>query len=52
MLNFQNAHRVMEVYLDWEAELTDIFTMENRAAKKTLELSLPPYGYKIFEVNR
>lgn len=50
VLNFQSASRVMEVYLDWEAELTDIFTMERRATKRTLQLSLPPYGYKIFEV--
>ncbi len=52
VLNFQSAYRVMEVYLDWEAQLTDIFTKKRLAATKTLQLSLPPYGYKIFEVER
>lgn len=52
VLNFQSRARTMEVYLDWEAELVDIFSKEGCAAKKTLELSIPPYGYKIFEVHR
>ena len=52
VFNFQNSYRVMEVYLDWEAQLTDIFSMERRATERTLQLSLPPYGYGIFEVDR
>ena len=52
VLNFQSEDRNIKVYLDWEAELIDIFSTKHQKVKKTLELSLPPYGYGIFEVHR
>ena len=52
VLNFQSEDRNIKVYLDWEAELIDIFSRKHQKVKKTLKLSLPPYGYGIFEVHR
>lgn len=50
VLNFQSEYRVTQVYLDRPAELADIFSNERKMAEKALQLSLPPYGYRIFEV--
>ena len=52
VLNFQSEHRVTRVYMDEPAELTDIFGGGRQTATSTLQLSLPPFGYKIFEVKR
>ena len=52
VLNFQSEDAMIEVYLDWETELVDIFSGKHQKVEKTLELPLPPYGYSIFEVHR
>ena len=50
--NFQRTARVMQVYLDTPAELTDIFSGEKETVTSALQLALPPFGYRIFEVKR
>ena len=50
VLNFRNEHRVMQVYLDTPAELIDVFSDNRQKVTGTLQLSLPPYGYRIFNV--
>ena len=52
VLNFQSEDAMIEVYLDWETELVDIFSGKHQKVEKTLELPLPPYGYSIFEVHQ
>ena len=52
VLNFQSEDAMIEVYLDRETELVDIFSGKRQNVEKTLELPLPPYGYSIFEVHR
>ena len=52
VLNFQSEDAMIEVYLDWETELVDIFSEKHQKVEKTLELPLPPYGYSIFEVHQ
>jgi hypothetical protein len=52
VFNFQTEYRVLQVYIDTPADLTDITNKERRHVDDTLQLSLPPFGYRIYEVAR
>jgi len=52
VLNFQSEHRVTQVYMVRPAELTDIFDGSKETVTSKLQLALPPFGYRIFEVER
>ena len=52
VFNFQTEYRVLQVYIDTPSDLTDIASKERRHVDDTLQLSLPPFGYRIYEVTR
>jgi hypothetical protein len=52
VLNFQKNHRLIRVRMDTPARLTDIATHKTVEAQTELELALPPYGYRIYIVER
>lgn len=52
VFNFQPVYRVLQAYIDTPADLIDISTKERQHVDGTVQLSLPPCGYKIFEVRR
>ena len=52
VLNFQRRHRLVRVRMGRPATLTDISTQKRVSVTNRLELSLPPYGYRIYLVER
>ena len=52
VFNFQAEYRVLQVYIDKAADLIDIATKDRQHVDDVLQLSLPPFGYKIYEVVR
>lgn len=52
VFNFQTEYRVMQASIDTPADLIDISTKKRQHVDRVLQLSLPPFGYKIYEVNR
>ena len=52
VFSFQRDYRVLQVYIDTPADLIDISTKERKHVDRILQLTLPPFGYKIYEVKR
>ena len=52
MFSFQSEYRILQAYIDTPADLIDIWTKECQHVGGTLQLSLPPFGFKIYEVVR
>ena len=52
VFNFQAECRVLQVYIDKAADLIDIATKDRQHVDDVLQLWLPPFRYKIYEVVR